>query len=138
MNILVNETERRYWVNAPFGIPDFFDTEDFGVDEEEKEKRKLKHIDAELESAGFFVGETEWVYKTWDKEDAIEMANIAREIWKEWSEDQADTVSITAQPICPKCGELGRFSDEYCSKCGTKLLPKAELNIDTGGVIPVK
>ena len=37
MNILVNETERRYWVNAPFGIPDFFDTEDFGVDEEEKE-----------------------------------------------------------------------------------------------------
>jgi len=132
------EDERRYWVNAPFGISDLFDTEDFEVDEEEKEKRKLKHIDAELERAGFFIGETEWVYKTWDKEEAIEMANIAREIWKEWSEDQADTVSITAQPICPKCGELGRFSDDYCSKCGTKLLPKAELNIDTGEVIPIE
>jgi predicted amidophosphoribosyltransferase len=66
------------------------------------------------------------------------MAKIAREIWKEWSEDQADAVSITAQPICPKCGELGRFSDDYCSKCGTKLLPKAELNIDTGEVIPIE
>ena len=128
--------ERRYWVNAPFGIPDLFDTEDFEVDDEER--KKLKHIDAELECAGFFFGETEWVYKTWDKEEAIEMANIAREIWKEWSEDQADTVSITAQPICPKCGELGRFSDDYCSKCGTKLLPKAELNIDTEEVIPVE
>lgn len=128
--------ERRYWVNAPFGIPDLFDTEDFEVDDEER--KKLKHIDAELEGAGFFIGETEWVYKTWDKEEAIEMANIAREIWKEWSEDQADTVSITAQPICPKCGELGRFSDDYCSKCGTKLLPKAELNIDTEEVIPVE
>jgi hypothetical protein len=57
------EDERRYWVNAPFGISDLFDTEDFEVDEEEKEKRKLKHIDAELEKAGFFIGETEWVYK---------------------------------------------------------------------------
>ena len=37
------------------------------------------------------------------------MANIAREIWREWGEDQADTVSISAQPICPKCGELGRL-----------------------------
>jgi hypothetical protein len=132
------EDERRYWVNAPFGISDLFDTKDFEVDEEEKEKRKLKHIDAELESAGFFIGETEWFYKTWDKEEAIEMAKVAREIWKEWSEDQADTVSITAQPICPKCGELGRSSDDYCSKCGTKLLPKAELNIDTGEVIPIE
>jgi hypothetical protein len=130
------EDERRYWVNVPFGISDFFDTEDFDVDEEER--KKLKHIDAELDKAGFFIGETEWVYKTWDKEEAIEMANIAREIWKEWDEDQADTVSITAQPICPKCGELGRFSDEYCSNCGTKLLPKAELNIDTGEVIPIE
>jgi len=130
------ETERRYWVNAPFGISDFFDTEDFEV--EEDARRKLKHIDAELESAGFFFGDTCWVYKTWNKEEAIEMANAAKEIWKEWSEDEADTVSITAQPICPKCGGLGRFSDEYCSKCGTKLLPKAELNIDTGKVIPIE
>ncbi len=38
------EDERRYWVNAPFGISDLFDTEDFEVDEEEEEeeKRKLK------------------------------------------------------------------------------------------------
>jgi hypothetical protein len=28
-----------------FWYPDFFDTEDFGVDEEER-KKKLKHIDA--------------------------------------------------------------------------------------------
>ena len=59
--------ERRYWVNAPFGIPDLFDAEDFGVDEEER--KKLKHI--------------EWVYKTWDKEEAIETAKVARENWKE-------------------------------------------------------
>ena len=130
------KTEKRYWVNAPFGIPDLFDTEGFEVDEEER--GKLKHIDAELESAGFFFGEAEWVYKTWDKEEAIEMAKIGREIWKQWREDQADTVYVTAQPICPKCGELGRFSDEYCSKCGTKLLPKAELNIDTGELISIE
>ena len=128
--------ERRYWVNAPFGIPDLFDTEGFEVDEEER--GKLKHIDAELESAGFFFGEAEWVYKTWDKEEAIEMAKIGREIWKQWREDQADTVYVTAQPICPKCGELGRFSNEYCSKCGTELLPKAELNIDTGELISIE
>jgi len=132
------EDERRYWVNAPFGIPDFFDTEDFEEGEEEKEKRKLKHIDAELERAGVFIGETEWVYKTWDKEEAMEIAKIAREIWKEWSEDQADAVSITAQPICPKCGELGRFSDEYCSKCETKLLPRVYLDIDTGETVPIE
>jgi hypothetical protein len=94
------EEERRYWVNAPFGIPDLFDIEGFEVDEEGR--GKLKQIDAELESAGFFFGEAEWVYKTGDKEEAIEMAKIAREIWKQWREDQADTVSVTAQPICPK------------------------------------
>ncbi len=130
------KTERRYWVNAPFGISGFFDTEDFEVEEEGR--RKLKHIDAELESAGFFIGETGWVYKTWDKEEAIEMANAAKEIWTEWSEDEADTVSITVQPICPKCGELGRFSDEYCSKCGTRLLPKACLDIDTGELMSIE
>jgi hypothetical protein len=129
------EGERRYWVNAPFGIPDLFDTEDF---EDGEERRGLKRIDAELERAGFFSGETDWVYKTWDKEEAIEMANIAREIWREWGEDQADTVSITAQPICPKCGELGRFSDVYCSECGTKLLPKTYLDIDTGELISIE
>jgi len=130
------KSERRYWVNAPFGIADPFNTEDFEADEEER--RKLKHIDAELENAGFFIGETEWVYKTWDKEEAIEMAKIAQEIWTDLGEDEADTVSITAQPICPKCGELGRFSDEYCSKCGTKLLPKACLDIDTGEFMSIE
>jgi len=127
--------ERRYWVNAPFDIPDLFDVEDF---EDGAERRGLKRIDAELERAGFFIGETDWIYKTWDKEEAIEMANIAREIWSEWGDDQADTVSITAQPICPKCGELGRFSDEYCSACGTKLLPKTYLDIDTGELITIE
>ena len=127
--------ERRYWVNAPFGIPDLFDFEDF---EDGEERRGLKRIDAELERAGVFIGETDWVYKTWDKEEAIEMANIAREIWREWGENQADTVSITAQPICPKCGELGRFSDEYCSECGTKLLPRTYLDIDTGELISIE
>jgi len=130
------KSERRYWINAPFGISDPFTTEDFEVEEEER--KKLKHIDAELESAGFFFGETEWVYKTWDKEEAIEMANAAKEIWEKWSENQADTVSITVQPICPKCGELGRFSDEYCSKCGTKLLPKACLDTDTGEFMSIE
>jgi len=57
------KTERSYWVNAPFGIPDLFDTEGFEVEEDEEERRKLKHIDAELESAGFFFGEAEWVNK---------------------------------------------------------------------------
>jgi len=49
------KSERRYWVNAPFGIPDLFDTEDFEVVEDEEERRKLKPIDAELERAGFFL-----------------------------------------------------------------------------------
>ena len=130
------KTERRYWVNAPFSIGDFFDAE--ALELEEDARSKLEHKDAEMERAGFFISETGWVYKTWDKEEAIEMAKIAREIWTEWSEDQVDTVSITAQPICPKCGELGRFSDEYCSKCGTKLLPKACLDIDTGEFMSIE
>lgn len=128
------KSERRYWVTAPFGIYDSLDAEDL----EEDARSKLEHIDAEMERAGFFVGETEGVYKTWDKEEAIGMANAAKEIWKEGSEDEADTVSITAQPICPKCGELGRFSDEYCSKCGTKLMPKACLDIDTGELMSIE
>lgn len=103
------EGPRRYWVNAPFGIPDLFDSEEF---EDGAERRGLKRIGAELERACFFRGETEWVYKTWDKEEALETAKIAREIWREWGEDQADTVSVTAQPICPECGELGRFSTD--------------------------
>ncbi len=47
------EGPRRYWVNAPFGIPDLFDTEAF----EGEERRGLKRIDSELERAGFFIGE---------------------------------------------------------------------------------
>lgn len=128
------KSERRYWVTAPFGISDFFDAEDL----EEDARMKLKRIDRELERAGFFIGETGWVYKTWDKDEAIEIAKIAQEIWKAWNEDQADTASITAQPMCPKCGNLGRFSDEYCSKCGTKLLPKTYLDIETGEIISIE
>jgi len=130
------KTERRYWVTAPFGIYGFFDAE--AIELEGDAKSKLEHIDAEMERADFSISETGWVYKTWDKEEAIEMAKIAREIWTERSEDQADTVSITAQPICPKCGELGRFRDEYCSKCGTKLLPKACLDIGTGEFMSIE
>ena len=43
------------------------------------------------------------------------MANIARAIWREWGEDHADTVSITAPPICPKCGELERFIQQIAT-----------------------
>ncbi len=34
------------------------------------------------------------------------------------------TPSIIRQPECPNCGFLGRFSDEYCFKCGARLIPK--------------
>jgi len=32
--------------------------------------------------------------------------------------------SIIRQPECPNCGFLGRFSDEYCFKCGARLIPR--------------
>ena len=34
------------------------------------------------------------------------------------------TPIIIRQPECPNCGFLGRFSDEYCLKCGARLIPK--------------
>jgi hypothetical protein len=75
-----------------------------------------------------------WTEAAWSDLEVV-ADYIAREIWIEWGEDQADTFSITAQPICPKCGELGRFSDLYCSECGIKLLPRTYLDIDTGELI---
>lgn len=37
-----------------------------------------------------------------------------------------------------ECGELGKFSDVYCSECGTKLLPKTYLDIDAGELISIE
>ena len=121
--------KRRYWVNVPLGIPE--DQE--AVPEENREK--FKEIDTELKGAGFLQEETKWVFKTWDKEEALAMARKGQELWKgSPAPDVADAISISTQPICPKCGELGRFSDEHCSKCSAELLPKALVDVDSGEI----
>jgi predicted amidophosphoribosyltransferase len=33
----------------------------------------------------------------------------------------AELISMSVQPQCPKCNQLLRFSDSYCSNCGVEL-----------------
>ncbi len=81
--------------------------------------------------ANSVVGISGLVYKTEDLEDAkevyLEAKKIIQEIFGEDAENYSIEFSITRQPECPKCVELGRFSAGYCSNCGAELIPKEEI-----------
>lgn len=127
-------TDRRYWVSAPIAMMD-------GMEDEfsEKEAESLAEIDGDLANLGFFRDDenVQWVHKTYDLDEARE---IAKEAKKVWSRDTGlageEAVAITTQPACPRCGRLGRFSDEFCASCGVKLLPTEGIDPETGDPIP--
>ena len=45
------------------------------------------------------------------------------------TEFASEKIQISTQPECPKCGVVGRFSDDYCCKCGTALTPSRHIDI---------
>ena len=70
-------------------------------------------------------------YVTEDLEEAKEAAREAVAIYKKYGfEHMTDCISITKQSECPKCGHLGRFRDVYCPRCGTKLTPAEEMDLE--------
>ena len=75
---------------------------------------------------------TQYSYVTEDPSEAIKVARRAIAIYEKYGISEDDCgVHITKQPECPRCGYLGRFSDEYCSKCGTELTWKEEIDVDS-------
>jgi hypothetical protein len=110
----------RYWVSLGGENPDG--------------NRREKRFEKELESLSNHVSEDcsgHYSYVTEDLEDAKEVAKEGVEVYKKYGfEDLADSICITTQPECPKCGHLGRFRDDYCSECGTALTPSEEMSVE--------
>jgi hypothetical protein len=118
----------KYWVNLG-------SWEDLDFEEDEKTKEKLEESGGRIHGlANSVIGISGLVYKTEDLEDAkevyLEAKKIIQEIFGEDAENYSMEFSITRQPECPKCGELGRFSAGYCSNCGIELIPKEDIEVD--------
>jgi hypothetical protein len=108
----------RYWVRLGEEL-DRDEKWDLDVDAYEKELEELSN-----KFSNGAVG-LQYVYVTTDLEDAKKVAQKAREINLKYTLDEAATqCSITSQPECPKCGQWGRFSDFYCSRCGAEMTEK--------------
>ena len=108
----------RYWVSLGIGAcePD-----------ESHIEPNLAGLSKELENLSNHINDS-YSYITEDLEDAKETVRKAVEIYKKYGIEADDCgVHITKQPECPKCHFYGRFSDEYCPKCGTKLIPKEDV-----------
>jgi NADH pyrophosphatase NudC (nudix superfamily) len=110
----------RYWVSL-------------GIEEPDADKRRKK-LESELEMlSNHFSGDwsAHYSYVTEDIEDAKEAAKEAAEIYRKYDlKNPAGYVQITTQPECPKCRNLGRFSENYCPKCGTKLTPSEDIDFE--------
>ena len=102
----------RYWLN--FGVKG----ESFG------EKPRKTEIPCKLlEIPGMELGEGgEVVFKSTGLEEVKKVAEQALKIIQtEYPDASKAGFSVRTQPECPECGELGRFSDSFCSQCGSKL-----------------
>lgn len=110
----------RYWVSLG----------EESSDEDKREKGFLK----ELESLSNHVSEDgfeRYSYITEDLDEAKEVVRKAVNACKKHGfDDLAEGITITSQPQCPKCAHLGRFSDEYCSKCGAELTPAQGIDVE--------
>jgi hypothetical protein len=125
-------TGRRYWVGSPPALTDGMQGE---IDEADEER--LEATDAALAELGFMEDSdgVQLVFKTRDREEACEVARAARAAWVEVNAPlEAGSVEITAQPECPRCGQLGRFRDASCPSCGVAMLPAEDIDPDTGAV----
>ncbi len=118
-----------YWVNL--GSWDLLI--DATVDKEEKEQ--VKEAQGKMESLSN--SETDMsnlVYKTNNLEDAKKVYREAKKTLLKIFGDKAEAylmlLDITRQPECPKCGKLGRFTDTFCSRCGSKLIDSERIEAD--------
>ncbi len=65
-------------------------------------------------------------------EDLNQLKTVAREFsetmkkskYPGMKEDPSICIELVSQPQCLQCGFLGKFSDKYCSECGSDLLEK--------------
>ena len=127
----------RYWVNLGDWetIKDALEkSEDI---EDKKLMEKIEEASGKLECLATGVSGDMFpslVYKTNDLDDAKRVCREAEEIILKIFDEEADLylteLTIVRQPKCPKCGVLSRFSDFYCSRCGTKLIPKEDIEMD--------
>jgi hypothetical protein len=118
-----DSVSRRYWVSCPNILSS----------EEERElmdagkKKTLSAAQKKLESVFFYNGDAGLVLKTFDLEKAKEAAKLAQRLHYKMDTNLEEWVRIAAQPVCPKCEQLGRFSDSYCSSCGEDLLEAEDI-----------
>jgi len=66
------------------------------------------------------------IFKTRDFEEAKKIAGETSDVWAKYFPDQVgepdeSRIEISAQPRCEKCDYDGRFSDDFCPKCGEPL-----------------
>ncbi|MBN1770313.1 MAG: hypothetical protein JXB32_03550 [Deltaproteobacteria bacterium] len=125
---------RRYWVSSPPALLEGMEGE---IDEADEEK--LEAVGGALAELGFMEDRdnVQLVFKTRDLEQACEVARAARAAWAITDNPlDGDSVEITAQPECPRCGRLGRFRDPFCASCGVPMLPAEDIDPDTGAVRP--
>jgi len=129
---------RRYWVTAPPGLSDDPEPDD-GLPPDDR--RRLETIDDQLVEAGFArdLDQDQWVARTRNLDEALRLAAAARLAWSCCDEDLLrDCVTVSAQPECPRCGKLARFHDRGCADCGAPLLPRVDLDPETGEQLPVR
>lgn len=118
----------RYW--ADLSLPDSDSVEELEAEYRENELKMIKEAEKKILELGAEPGEDgSLVFKTYDLEEARKFSRdvegIITELDKKTELDFSnELVSIVSQPECPKCGYLGRFSEEFCSQCGTELTKK--------------
>lgn len=131
-------SDRRYWVTGPLGMSD-----DPALDDRlpPDDRARLESIDDQLAEAGFTrdLDHDQWVARTRDLDEALRLAAAARLAWSCCDEELLrDCVTVSAQPECPRCGKLARFHDRFCAGCGVALLPRVDLDPETGDPLPAR
>ena len=109
-------SRRKYWLNLGCRNSGFS-----GIDADDAIARRIENEIGPItynEGGGM-------VMKTWDLSEARQsrrrMIALLAE-YPDYREVAEEICTITAQPQCPECGNLGRFSDRYCPSCGVELL----------------
>ncbi|GAG55027.1 unnamed protein product [marine sediment metagenome] len=108
----------RYWIN----IDQAEDNHDFN--------KQMDALANKLDKGNLY-------FTSRNLDDTREIKRQARELFQKYYphlKDEECNLEIRTQPICPKCGELGAFSHEFCSECGAKLLPQGRV-LESGEVV---
>ncbi len=104
----------RYWVNCPHPLYSGIDPTHYTEEQLEGFKAAEKKLEGEFSDS-----EYGFVFKTWDLEEARRKVKFARDVLEEAGIHLHS--HIVAQPVCSKCGGLGRSPNPFCSSCGVPL-----------------